>query len=287
MLLSMKNGVNLLIILFGIFGLSACNSLLYFPNSTRYVNEKKLEFQPTEVVLPYKEHSDHLSWYFESDQKNRKPITIVFTHGNGQNMSAHFRSLYWSVFEGFNFLIVGYPGYGPNEGSPSARATVEVTKEAIRWVQKNRPSDSILIFGQSLGGNIALRAVSEMQDFSPCAVAIEGSFLSYRKIASATLKRSWFTWPFQWLPYLVVGDANSAGKNIQAVPASAAYLVIHGTKDETIPFEMGKELYDSLPEKKTFWAVENGQHIDTFYRHKEYRPQFLNFIQQNCLLKKN
>ncbi len=277
-----KNTLPALILFFYL----GCNSLLYYPNSYRYVNEKVLPYKPQDIELTADEHSDLLSWYFESKSNLRKPITIIFAHGNGQNISSHFRSLYWVLDHGINFLIVGYPGYGPNSGSASPSSTVETVTSAINWIKIHRPKDSILIYGQSLGGNVALRAVSENSEVSYCGVAIEGSFLSYKKAAQQTMARSWLLWSFQFLPYVLISDSKSIKENLKNLPRTN-YLVIHGTEDQSISFKLGSELYNQLPEAKQFWTIEGGKHIDTFARHPSKRNEFLKFINQNCLSKQD
>ena len=268
------------VILFFLF-LTSCTNLLYYPNSYRYVNEKKLDHVPTEVELDTEENKNLLSWYFEAS-KNRLPITIIFSHGNGQNMSAHFRSLYWILQDELNFFIVGYPGYGPNEGTPTPKSTVQTVLAAISWVKKNKPNDAIFIFGQSLGGNIALRALSDSDNKNICGIAVEGTFLSYRKAAQKTLAKKWFLWPFQWLSYVLIDDTYSIKNNLSKLEKNN-YLVIHGKKDPSIPFELGEELYNKLPQTKLLWINEEGKHIDTFFKNNQRRKDFVKFIKKSCL----
>jgi fermentation-respiration switch protein FrsA (DUF1100 family) len=39
-------------------------------------------------------------------------------------------------------------------------------------------------------------------------------------------------------------------------------LIIHGDRDEVIPFDLGRKLFDAAPEPKSFWAVNGGHHND-------------------------
>ena len=46
---------------------------------------------------------------------------------------------------------------------------------------------------------------------------------------------------------------------------SLPLLIIHGTRDELIPFSMGQALYDASPSpQKTFRPVRGGGHNDTY-----------------------
>ncbi len=266
---------------------NACTSMLYFPSDLRYVNEKKLDPVPEEVYVTNADGQELMSWYFKANEKVKKPITIVFTHGNGQNMSTHFRSLYWLPPKGVSFIVVGYPGYGPNPGKPSPPSTIESTQLVLDWVRKHQPKDKLFVFGQSLGGNVMLSAISEYQHKNEiCGVAIEGSFLSYKKVSQTFLSRNWLTWPFQWLTYLVINDSRSISNHYKKLP-DIPYLVMHGDQDHIVPFEMGEKLFAKLPTKKTFWKINGGKHIDTFARFPPYRDKFLDFIAQSCLSSSN
>jgi len=44
--------------------------------------------------------------------------------------------------------------------------------------------------------------------------------------------------------------------------ARCPVLVIHGTADRVIPFELGREVFEAAPEPKSFWGVEGAGHND-------------------------
>ena len=43
----------------------------------------------------------------------------------------------------------------------------------------------------------------------------------------------------------------------------APILIVHGTRDEMIPFAMGQQLFQAAPEPKRFYAIEGAGHNDT------------------------
>ncbi len=269
------------IILF--FAQTSCTSFLYFPSAQKYVVEEKMKPRPKPIFLNSTQDKQLMNWFFRATKSPAKTVTVVFTHGNGQNMSAHFRSLYWLPNKGINYLAVEYPGYGPNDGTPSPETTVEATLLAIEWVKTHRPQDAIFLFGQSLGGNVMLRALSEYKHKRTiCGIAVEGSFSSYKEAAQEVLAKNWLFWLFQHLPYLLIDDSKAIANNFEALP-DIPYLVIHGTRDQTIPIALGRDLFDFLPANKSFWEVQSGQHIDTFFRHPFYRERLVEFIESHCL----
>lgn len=263
--------------------LSGCSNLLYYPTPFKYVDEQKLEHVPFEIMLKYNKTTELTAWYFEAHKDKRKNLTFVFFHGNGQNQSAHFRSLYWILDYGYNFLIFDYPGYGPNPGSPNPENTVEAGSLAIQWVKANRAQDQIAIFGQSIGGNIALRTLSESSDLNPCLTVVESSFSSYRQVAQNVMKKSWITWTFQWLPYVFMSDAKAISTNISSLP-KGNYIVIHSKTDEIVPYELGRDLYQQLPEQKQFWDNPGGNHTDAFWKsEKGFREKLISEIKNKCV----
>jgi fermentation-respiration switch protein FrsA (DUF1100 family) len=40
----------------------------------------------------------------------------------------------------------------------------------------------------------------------------------------------------------------------------APLLVIHGDRDEVIPFALGRALYDAANQPKSFWQIRGGTH---------------------------
>ena len=58
----------------------------------------------------------------------------------------------------------------------------------------------------------------------------------------------------------LAGDAfNNSGKIHELI---APLLIIHGTRDEIIPFRMGRELFDQAPTPKEFVSIEGAGHND-------------------------
>jgi fermentation-respiration switch protein FrsA (DUF1100 family) len=41
-------------------------------------------------------------------------------------------------------------------------------------------------------------------------------------------------------------------------------LILHGDRDEVVPHEHGRRLFDAAPEPKTFYAIPGARHNDTY-----------------------
>ena len=221
-----------------------------------------MEFQPEETVLKIKSGLDVHAWYFSS----RKPAkaVIVFFHGNGQNRTSHIVSLYWLIKAGYDLLALDYPGYGDTDGKPTPENTVETGHAALRYVAAKKPKLPIIVYGQSLGGAVALRTVIDMKDeIKPALVVADSTFLSYQKAAQNVLSKSWVTWLLQPLAWVLLSD-RYAPKGAVASISPIPLLVIHARDDTVVPFKLGEEVFNKAQEPKEFWPLEKGWHIGTF-----------------------
>ena len=205
--------------------------------------------------------------------------TVVHFHGNGQNMTAHYHYSAWLAAEGYNVLVFDYRGYGASGGRPSLDGAVADGEAALREALRlpgARP-DRVVVFGQSLGGAIAVAAVAE-SGFKPAAMVLEGTFYSYRQVAAAVMRESWLTWPLSWLPGFAVSGRHSPAEYIAAIDSPKVF--IHWRGDRTVPFEQGRRLYEAAGGPKELWLPPSG-HIEAFTAHAAvYRPELLRFLAQ-------
>lgn len=270
--------------LLGFLWLSGCSSLLYYPTSYLYVDLNALKIKPEEVMFTTPDGTKHAGWYFRSNPKKLGKAQLVFFHGNGQNLSAHFIALYWILDHGYDFFIFDYPGYGGSQGEPTPKNTVTAGVAALRWAKAKNPTQPLVVFGQSLGGAVALSSILQVKDeISPCLIVAESSFTSYQRAGKDVLSNQWWTWLFQPLAFLVLSDSQAPRgklKDLSPIPL----LVIHGDKDPVVAYKRGEELFKEAGEPKEFWQVPGGQHIDTFGDEQgvRFKPKFLAQLGRYC-----
>ena len=149
---------------------------------------------------------------------------------------------------GSSILLLDYRGYGKSQGSPSEKglyADAEAAYEHL--IGRGYAPERIVLYGESLGTAAAVDLASRR----PCAgVILEAPFTSGRDLASRLLPV---------LGPLVMWSFDSKSK-IRGV--RSPLMVLHGTRDEVIPFEMGEGLYRAANEPKQFWAVSGAGHND-------------------------
>lgn len=284
---SLINSIRSFFLIIFFFLTTSCSHLFYQPDAFLYTDKEKIQkyFKEHEIQGP---QGKIIAWTFshpELKPEQKKRVHILLFHGNAQNVSSHFYSLFWILEKGYDYTIFDYPGYGGSEGEPTRESTTQSGIEVYRWLKQKYPGQKIFIFGQSLGGNISIYSTSKvLPDPQLCGIAVESTFLNYRTVARRVLARNWLTWIFQPIPYLLVSNSHSASEGVRDL-RSTPLLVMHGDHDPVVDFANGKDVYEAALEPKTFVEVKNGQHIDalTFQDRVRYQNIFTDFIDQHCM----
>jgi fermentation-respiration switch protein FrsA (DUF1100 family) len=151
-----------------------------------------------------------------------------------------------------NCFIFDYRGYGQSEGRPTEQGTYLDAEAAYKWLteQKKVQPDNIIIFGRSLGGCIATNLARTAR---AKALVIESTFTSYVDMGR------------KFYPYLPVRlfarFSYDAGGYISEVHCPV--MIIHSANDDIVPFEFGRQLYETANEPKQFVEIF-GSHNDGF-----------------------
>lgn len=187
--------------------------------------------------------------FYHSNPKS-KQVLLCF-HGNAENIGYGLDHLREMAALDTNILAVDYRGYGRSEGKPDEAGVYLDADAAYDYLtqQKNfRPQD-IILYGHSLGGAVAVNLASRR----PCGgLIVESSFTSARDMAKRMFSASLIAY--------VVKSRFDSEELIREV--HAPILIAHGTRDETVPFEMGEELFRAAPEPKKFYRVVGAGHND-------------------------
>lgn len=243
-----------------VLAMTSCNHLFYYPDTYFYADPANLKVKYNNLVWT---NSEGLKLQvLEMLPEGEEKATVLHLHGNAQNRSSHFQFSYWLTKFGYRVIVPDYRGYGGSEGKPSRDGLLEdgkfFLKQSCGLTQK-----PVFLFGQSLGGAVAIPALVQSKDARVCGLIIESSFPSYRRIARQKLDSFWLTWPFQYLLSFLVGDSESPIDYASKV--SIPSLFIYGTADAVVPYEFGKELYDAVgSSEKELWTIPNAGHTPAF-----------------------
>ncbi len=164
---------------------------------------------------------------------------------------------------GFSVLGIDYRGFGQStKALPSEDLADEDAMAAWQWLARQQPRAKRFVFGHSLGGAIAVRLASEVDDAA--GVIVEGGFTSIPDVFS--------TMKWGWLPLApFITQRFDAASRLDKL--KAPLLVVHGANDNLIKPELGRALYERANAPKRFVLVEGGTHHNTnavgqgLYRH--------------------
>lgn len=263
--------------------LAACNGLFFYPTPD-------LRLTPDRAGLAYRDvrfkTADGLQlhgWFLPADAKAaRAPAcTMLFLHGNAENVSTHIASIWWLPARGVSVFMIDYRGYGLSEGEPSVEGLhrdADAALETMLQMPDVTPERTV-VFGQSLGGAVAITAVARSKHRGRLrALIVEGAFSGFRSIVRDKMASAWLTWPLQWIPSLTINDDYKPLDSISRL-SPLPVLLVHGTGDRVIPPENAQALYDAAREPKEMWMIPEAAHIEAF-RTDENRDRLIDYLRR-------
>ena len=176
--------------------------------------------------------------------------TILHLHGNGGMLLSQYEAIAPLTKFGYQIFMFDYSGFGYSTGKPSRDNALADANSALDYILKREDvkGAKVLVYGQSLGGHLSAVLAAQRQE-NIQALVIEGAFSSHKDVAQRMAGK--FGRAFVKEGY----SAKVAIKNYRK-----PVLIIHSINDKTIPFVMGKTIYQNANEPKYFYQV-NGEHI--------------------------
>lgn len=173
----------------------------------------------------------------------------LYLHGNAGNLTHRVDHMEMIPKAGSDLLLIDYRGYGKSEGKPTEEGIYRDAEAAYEYlVEAGYRPERLVIYGESLGTAAAVDLASRRD----CAgVVLEAPFPSAAAVASRVLPL---------LGPLAARGRLETAKKLEKVKAPV--LVIHGTRDQVIDYELGRAVFESAPGPKQFWSVEGAQHSD-------------------------
>ena len=216
-------------------------------------------------------------WWIPAQQADAP--TLLYLHGNMNNMSAnadHARRLH-SL--GYNLLLIDYRGYGKSTGGKPSEAKVYEDAEAA-WnhlmqhpnllQQSEAAPQRILIYGHSLGGAIAIDLAVRHPEAA--GLIVESTFTSMNALVVLE---------YPLLPIRLI--LNQYFDSIEKIGnLKIPVLLIHGTGDSKVPYQMSQQLFEKALPQKYLKLIEGGEHNNTSaMAWPEYREAVTSFVQKH------
>jgi len=226
-----------------------------------YLLQSKLLFHPTKLQADFQFSTDrphHETVISTPDGETISGLffpapsdtVILYFHGNAGSLEGwqfvydDFASL------GYNFLIIDYRGYGKSTGTISEKGFyIDAQASYDYLIARGFKPQNIVVYGRSIGSGVAVDLAAQRE---VAGLVLESPYVSIGRLASEKFA---YLFPSLYLRYRF--DNLSKINNVKA-----PLLVIHGQRDELIPFAHGQTLYDHFKGKKQIVAVADGHHND-------------------------
>lgn len=256
--------------------------LVYLKQSSYvYYPDRVVGLTPAYFNLPYEdlklrtEDGETIgAWYVPAPAGAADVVTVLVCHGNGGNMGHRIDLVKFLHDAGMASLVFDYRGYGESTGKPTEEGTYADARAAWTHLVRERgvSTNRIVVFGESLGGAVAIRLAEEVK---PGGLVVESTFVSARAMARRM---------FPILPtFLCQFDYGSVDR-IGCV--GCPVLIAHGKRDTMIPYDDGRKLFGAAAEPKRFVELRGDHNDGGIAAEPEGRRHWRDFLDEFVLRSK-
>ncbi len=195
-------------------------------------------------------------------------MAVLFFHGNAGNISHRLdRARLFVESLGLDVFLVDYRGYGASSGEPDEEGLYADGEAILRAAaERGFPPDRIVLFGESLGGAVAIETALR----HPCrALILETPFRSIAAMARAI-------YPF--LPaFLIRTRFDNEGKIARV---TVPKLIVAAERDDVVPPGHARRLFELAAPPRDFYVIPGATHNDTYVAGgRDYLEVWRNFLE--------
>jgi len=257
------------------------------PRVSGNISPLDLKLNFTDINVITKDSISIKGYWVKTDSIPPKSI-IICVHGIG-GCKTHFLNFSKNLAAiGIESILIDSRAHGKSGGqfcTYGYKEKVDIS-EIVDFVKEKNDSVPIGIYGNSMGGAIAIQALE--YDSRIEFGVIESTFTNLETIVYDYQKS--YTYGLGLKPLCNIA-LNTAGKLAKFNPnlvspitsvkqISQPIIIAHGKKDKRIKFEYGKLLYDNLKSTdKKFIAIKDAGHIDLSEKGGEnYKKEIKEFL---------
>jgi fermentation-respiration switch protein FrsA (DUF1100 family) len=206
--------------------------------------------QAEEHVLTTADGEHIIIWHVPAKPGHR---VVVYFPGNGDYLAGsvgRFRNI---ISDGTGLVALSYRGYAGSSGRPSEQGLLEDAAATYLFAAAHYEDGRMIAWGYSLGTGVAVALAA---DHPLGGLVLEAPYTSIADVAAAA---------FPYLPVrILLKDRFPSDQRIARV--TAPVLIMHGTRDTTIPIRFGERLFALAHEPKQFVRLAGGAHdnLDSF-----------------------
>ena len=220
--------------------------LLFHPESLPKDFQFKFDLPFKEVNIPMnKTDTLNLVQFFPADTISKG--VVIYFHGNKGNIIRFAKYATSFTKNGLEVWMPDYPTYGKTTGKLTEETIYAQAKEVYKLAHSKFSSDSIFVYGKSLGSGVAAY-IAAKEDCAGLILetpyySIPDLFSSYAPIYP-TRRMSHFKFP--------------VGKYLKDI--NEPVMIFQGTNDKVIPYKEAAKLKEALKPGDQFVTIENGTH---------------------------
>jgi fermentation-respiration switch protein FrsA (DUF1100 family) len=191
------------------------------------------------------------AWFTAPDGWKPEQGAVLYSHGNGDNLSSRQPNLErWRREVNRAVLVYDYPGYGKCTGRPTEAGCYAAIDAAHAWLVEEQkvPAKEVILLGSSMGGAMATDLAARVENRM---LVLVNTYTSFPDIAQHKL----FFLPVRWL---VSNRLDNLGK---IASVKGPVFIAHGTADRVVPYRMGERLFAAAREPKQFLSMEDHPHM--------------------------
>jgi fermentation-respiration switch protein FrsA (DUF1100 family) len=198
-----------------------------------------------------------------------KPV-IFYLQGNAGNLANRASRFDLLLQRGYGLVAPAYRGYSGSTGTPQEATiihdTVTIYDSIVRPLQA-----PVVVYGESIGAAVTLGALAA--GITPDAILLEAPYTSIKAMAAHHYPgNGGFTKHLsnQW-------DSLSRADTV-ALPI----LILHGSEDDLIPIDMGRQIFAAAPSNRKEFVEAPGAGHTGLWRTDTW-PKLTKFINQFAL----
>ncbi|NLC24268.1 MAG: alpha/beta fold hydrolase [Oxalobacter sp.] len=251
---------------------------IFYPDNIPATTPEKFGLDYETVYFNSEDGTRLSGWFLPaatvSSPKDAKG-TVIHMHSNSGNISSHWHFTGWLPDQGYNVFVFDYRGFGKSFGTAEPKGILEDAVAAITYVRSRTDIDTskIFIYGQSLGGTLAIAAAA-INPEGVRAVVSESAFYSYSSVADERRPGEGYTYE--------PDDIYSGGHYVSKL-SPIPLLLLHGTGDSITSQAQSEQLFAEAKEPKRLELIKYGRHLAAMTEHygDHFQKVILDFFESS------
>ncbi len=211
-------------------------------------------------------------WLPQPSHRHGATPTLLYCHGTLRNLWPNAPKIQAWLQAGFSVLALDYRGWGHSSAIPVSEATI-TQDTALAWQHltslQNDPTRRV-IYGHSMGSSAAVTLASSLPPSQYRALILESAFDRINSVAS----EAGFLASVIGLASVLEFDLM---RKIDKLPNPL--LSMHGLADTTVPWRLGRKLFDaSGAQHKTWRGIEGGTHSQLHREQNDLYAQAMQWL---------